>query len=107
MIQFDFVAGARDSNALEIIDYDYIALVFGVWVSDATLEVHTSLTKDGTYTPLYTADGTQVIIPAVANRVYAITGDFAEAIAAASYIKLRTPTNAIGAGGATVNVLGR
>jgi hypothetical protein len=107
MIQFNFEAGARNSNALEIIDYYYLALVFGAWTDDVTLEVHTSQEKDGTYVPLYTSAGTQVVIPAIANRVYGITGEFAEAISAASYIKLRTPTNVIGAGGATVNVIGR
>lgn len=107
MIQFNFAAGERDSNALEIVDFYYMALVFGAWTGDATLEVHTSSTKDGMYTPLYTSGGDAVVIPAVANRVYAIVGEFAEAISATSYIKLRTPTNPIPAGGATVNVLGR
>jgi hypothetical protein len=105
MIQFVIEPG-QDSNALEIADYLYLSLLFpDVWDGGTSVTILGSNRKDGTYQELHTEDGTKVTVAAAANRLVAITAEFAEAVSSQTYIKLR-PLQAV-AEARTVEVVAR
>lgn len=91
MIQFVIPQGQQDSNALEIADYYYLSLIFpAVWDGGANVAILGASTKNGSYLPLFTEEGTAVTVAAAADRLAAITAEFAEAVSSQTYIKLRS-----------------
>jgi len=79
--------GGTTSQALRVMGA-ILGIILPSALTSTTIAIHGCDTADGTFVPIYDANGNAVSLAAAASRAIGLSGDEADAVAPFSFIKL-------------------